>query len=67
MIEKKLLRIDQRPDDVLVAFLFVLLGIGFLTLRLRHFPKVIQGQFQFLGVGFAGVNRGIKRGWYGIR
>src|SRR6266550_8503762 len=60
MVEQKLLGVDQGPDDVLVALLFAQLGIGFSILILRLLPKVIQGQFQFLRLGLAGVNRVIK-------
>src|SRR5438876_5909603 len=60
MIEQKLLGVDRSPDNVLVTLLFVRLEIGFRILFWRSFAKIIQGQFQFLRLGLAGVNRGIK-------
>lgn len=60
MIEQKLLGVDQCADDVFVTLLFLQFEIGLSILALRFFSKVIQSQFQFLRLGFAGVNRVVK-------
>src|SRR5207249_5657637 len=65
MIEQKLFGVDQGPDDVFVTLLFVGVGLGFAVVSLGLLTKVIEGQFEFFRIGFAGIDRAVKLADFG--
>src|SRR6266511_1944423 len=59
VIKQELLRVDQRPDDVLVSLAFA--GQRFFLLLGRGLPpNILLGQSRFLPCGFARIGRQVK-------